>query len=333
MNHKAPSSEILKRYLSNECTEAEKALVDSWYQSLDLKSGETFSEWDEELLYRKIEEQVFEKNTVSYKRQNSISRLWIYVSGIAAVLLLSLGYIFYTSQTGDIKQLTATIQPVRFSNTQKKTVRYQLPDESIVWLQPGSVIEHPRKFNASTREINFTGEAFFDITRNPEKPFIILTNKLKTQVLGTSFNIQARKNDEKYLVSVVTGSVSVSASDNTNESETVLLKPQQQAVFSTSTSGITLNQIEEKKTDAEPWQPVSLTFDDASLTEITSRLQKTFRVKISLSNPAMKGCVLKVDFDRQNLPEILEMLNTLLGSTYEMEGNHITLSGSGCSEN
>lgn len=333
MNHKAPSSEILRRYLSNQCTEAEKALVDSWYQSLDLKSAETFTEWDEQLLLQRIEEQALGKNTVTYEKPDSFSRLWMYISGIAAVLLLSLGYIFYTSQPGGVRQVTDNVQLIRFTNTQKKTIRYQLPDESVVWLQPGSAIEHAREFSGTTREINFTGEAFFDVAKNPEKPFIILTDKLKTRVLGTTFNIEARKNDQTYLVSVVSGSVSVSASSDTEELETVLLKPQQQAVFSTSTSGITLNNIEEKKTNAEPWQPVSLTFDDASLTEIINRLQKTFRVKISLTNPTMKRCVLKVDFDHQNLPEILEMLNTLLGSTYEMEGNHIILSGNGCSEN
>jgi transmembrane sensor len=333
MKNKAPSSDVLKRYLSKECTEEEKALVDAWYKSLDFKTGEPFSDSDEEKLYDRIEGQIFEPTPTETADKFSLPRLWVYLSGVAAVLLLSLGYVFYGPQTQGNGHLSGTAQLIRFANTQKKAVRYQLPDQSTVWMQPGSAIEHPQIFAASAREINFTGEAFFDITKNPASPFVILTDKLKTRVLGTSFNIKARKNDSNYLVSVVTGSVSVSALDDRSTSGTLLLKPQQEAVFSTTTSDIALNNIEEKKTGAEPWQPVSLTFEDTNLSDIINRLQKTFRVTISLSNPEMRKCVLKVDFNQQNLPEILEMLNTLLGSSYEMEGGHITLSGSGCREN
>jgi len=329
MNIKTPSSDLLKRYLANNCTPAEQEIVDDWYKTLQLPTDEKFTEKDQQLLFSRIENQIADIHPLS-SRKNPFQNWWVYAGGIAAMVILSLGFLYYTSKTAGQQQISVIEHPVIIINTQKKALRYELPDHSIIWLQPEASLEHPKTFDSKTREISFSGEAFFDITKNPDQPFIIKSGKLKTVVLGTSFNIKANRNDSNYQVSVVTGSVSVSASDGQKDTETVLLKPRQQATFSTATNGLTLNTLENKNTDIEPWQPVSLTFDDTRLSDIITRLQKTFRVKISLANPAMKDCVLKVDFNSQNLPEILEMLNTLMVSTYEIKGENIILSGEGC---
>ncbi|MCE7039563.1 FecR family protein [Dyadobacter sp. CY312] len=333
MNKKTPSSDLLKRYLANDCTAGEREMVDGWYKTLHLTSDEKFTEEDQELLFNRIENQISEIQPALHSKRNTFNNWWVYASGIAAMLLLSIGFLYYTSKIDSKHEITTGEHPVLITNRQKKALKYELPDHSIIWLQPEASIEHPKTFDSKTREISFSGEAFFDITKNPDQPFVIKSGKLKTVVHGTSFNIRANRNDSNYQVSVVTGSVSVSASDGGKDTGTVLLKPQQQAIFSTATNDLTLNTIKNKQTDIEPWQPVSLTFDDTRLGDIVARLQKTFRVKISLSNPAMMDCVLKVDFNNQNLPEILEMLNTLMVSTYEIEGQHIIMSGQGCGAN
>ncbi|MNL81759.1 hypothetical protein D3C87_2089610 [compost metagenome] len=66
------------------------------------------------------------------------------------------------------------------------------------------------------------------------------------------------------------------------------------------------------------------------MSEVANRLQQTFRIKIEFANPHIKKCRLKVDFNNQRLPEILEMIETLLGTTYEIEGDKVTLKGEGC---
>lgn len=333
MNKKTPSSDLLKRYLSADCTDAERKTVDAWYKTLQLDSDETFSENDQQILFSRIENQIAEEQPVLNKTKTPVINWWMYAGGIAAMLLLSLGLYHYRSLTDSQQQISVAESSVSITNTQKKTLRYELPDKSIIWLQPGAGLKYANTFDSDKeREINFSGEAFFDIARNPDRPFIIHSGPMKTVVLGTSFNIRANAKDITYQVSVVTGTVSVSKSDGTTDTGTLMLHPAQQATFSTATNHLTLHTIAPKKSDIEPWQPISLRFDDTSLSEIVSQLQKSFGVKIELANPKMNNCVLKVDFNQQNLPEILEMLNTLLGSNYEIEGKNIVITGDGCSD-
>jgi transmembrane sensor len=331
MANQKPSSRLLEKYLAHECSNSEREIVDAWYQSLLLHSEETFSDNDEDRLYLQIRDQISLDSANLQKPIKIRTSWWVYASGIAAALILAVGFLYLKPTLGPLLPVSArTESAVKMTNAGKMVFRYTLPDLSVVWLQPGATVEHARSFDGrEKREIRFEGEGFFEVTRDVKHPFIIQSGKLKTEVLGTSFNIKANKNDLTYRVSVVSGSVAVSTSDP-DQAATILLKPQQQAVFETTTNNLSLNNLKTKKSDVETWQPVSLRFDDAPLSAIVTRLQKTFHVKIDIANPVLKDCELKVDFDKQNLPEILEMINALLGSTYEINGDTITLSGEGC---
>ena len=311
--NKTPSQNLLQKYLTNSCTDSERRFVDEWYRSLQLESEEKFTSGDEERLLGRIKNQMAETEQHRDKPLRINNNWWVYAVGIAAILILSLGFLYYNplsekSETADQISSSATVKKI---NTEKKPVRYLLPDQTVVWLQPGASIEHATSFDGKPkREITFEGEAFFNVSKDKNHPFIIHSGKLNTEVVGTSFNVRANRNDITYQISVVTGSVAVS-SDNPDEK--VLLKPSQQAVFVTTTNNLTMKTLESKSTDIENWQPVSLNFDNVPLQEITDRLQKTFRVSIMIKNPNLRQCILKVGFDQQNLPEILEMINALLG--------------------
>ncbi|KQS26570.1 FecR family protein [Dyadobacter sp. Leaf189] len=330
MINKTPSPELLRKYLANECTDSEHQFVDEWYRTLHLQSDEEFTENDEEKLLLRIKDQISDQEAFVEETPVRVINWKVYLSGVAAAVILSLGFLFYhlRFQKQPVSSVTNQEIPVRMVNRQKKIIRYELPDNSIVWIQPGASIEHPQTFNGKeTREVSFEGEGFFNVSKDRNHPFIIHSGTLKTEVLGTSFNVRANRDEKTYQVSVVTGSVSVSSED---QDEKVLLKPSQQAVFERATNDLRMANLDIKKNDNETWQPVSLDFDNVPLQEITEQLQKVFRVKISIANPLLKQCVIKVGFDHQNLPEILEMINTLLGSTYEMDGDHIVLSGESC---
>lgn len=334
MTGKIPSPQLLQKYLANECSEAERKLVDAWYQDLHLETTDTFSASDEERLLIHLQSQIAQHRAEPVTKTLPLKSLWLYAGGIAAMIALSFG-LFYLG--GNDKDTAAgkvfADSLLVFSNTQKKVVHYSLPDQTEIWLHPGAEVHYPRTFaGKKNREIQFEGEGFFNVTRDTLHPFVIRSGTLTTQVLGTSFNVKAYTDQPVYSVAVVTGSVSVSASGQKARSETVILKPQQQVTFEKSTSQLTVNNVETRNNLQETWQPVSLSFTDASLADITERLQKTFRVKIKIENPALRKCELKADFDRQNLPEILEMINTLIGSTYEMDGDNIVISGEGCGD-
>ncbi|GAB2787301.1 FecR domain-containing protein [Rhabdobacter roseus] len=321
--------DLLRKYLTGQCSEEERRRVDAWYQSLDRENEAPSYSFDEANLLERIRGDIRQKET---HQGRVLSRRWLYASvAAAAVVVMALLYLPQYAPARRSELAAEVPRDIQFRNGQKKIVRYYLPDSSQVWLNPGAQLTHPSTFaQAGTREVHFRGEGFFDVRRNEAQPFVIYSGKLKTEVLGTSFNVKANEDEPTYQVSVVTGSVAVSSTEARPRAESLVLKPNQQATFQSQTSQFTLSEVHEKASGKEHWQPVSLAFEDTPLTEVVARLQRTFKVKIELANARLGTCRLTIDLTHQRLPEILEMINTIVGTTYEMDAQRIVLSGEGC---
>jgi ferric-dicitrate binding protein FerR (iron transport regulator) len=318
--------ETLKKYLANECSDEERRLVNEWYQQLDEPADEPFTDADQDRLYNRI------RVYLSELRKNDepatpIVGLWSYIGRIAAVLLIGLGmlYFFY----GRPREVAQTARPdgdwVKFTNRKPKIVPHMLPDSTVIWLHPGAEVSHSHPF--INRHVTFSGEGFFDVKPDPSRPFVIHTGDLETKVLGTSFNVRAIPGEGTFKVSVATGRVEVS---DVKKKERVVLKPEQEVVFEPENKRMEVLAVQEKASDKELWQSASLVFNDTPMTEVARRLMHTFHVKIGFADDGLANCRLKVDFTDQRLPEILEMIDTLLGSTYRIDGDSITLKGQGC---
>ncbi|MPR34938.1 FecR family protein [Salmonirosea aquatica] len=340
MKGKALPADLLKRYLTNTCTEAERRVVDEWYLRLDREQEAAPFSIDEHALLQRIRADI--AHTLPPREEAPVvplnRRRWLYLSGIAAslLLLLGVGYLAWNRPATDSSSAATSGTPdwTVHTNTTKKIERYLFPDQSVVWLQPGARLSHPAAFApAPHREVRFAGEGFFEVVRDTLHPFIIYSGALKTQVLGTSFNVRAYENDSSYHVSVLTGSVAVSApASPTHDEEVLVLKTNEQATYQNATRSLTLETAAAKPEIKQAWRPASLVFNDTPLSEAAAQLQKAFQIHIELANPALNTCRLTVDFNKQRLPEILNMINTLLGSTYELEGDTIRIFGDGCSD-
>lgn len=318
--------ETLKRYLTNQCTEEERKQVNEWYQQLDFPAEEPFADADENRLYRSIRSEL-ERNEPQVPVCPTVS-IWNYVGRIAAVLLLGMGILYWMYRkpvSVALETPGAVPGEVSFANRQAKIIPYLLPDSTVVWLHPGAELRYAQTF--VKRAVRFSGEAFFDVRRDPAHPFMISSGDMRTKVLGTSFNVRALKGDPTFKISVVTGSVQVS---DAKKQKVVVLKPAEEVVFETKSKQLTVRQVKETEADKELWQSASLVFDETPMTEVAGRLMHTFHVKIDFADPHLAQCRLKVDFSQQRLPEILDMIDTLLGSTYRLEGDRITFSGDGC---
>lgn len=321
------SPETLKKYLANECSEEERRLVNEWYQQLDEPADEPFTDADQDRLYRRIKSYLSELRK-SDEPATPVYGLWHYIGRIAAVLVVGLGILYFLYQKPDRiteQRVGATNGRVTFKNVKHKIVFYQLPDSSVVWLHPNAEIQILQSFQK--REVLFSGEGFFEVKRDPSRPFVIYTGDLQTKVLGTSFNVRAIPGEATVKVSVATGRVEVS---DVEKRETVVLKPEQQVVFEPKSMHLEVQEVQEKATGKELWQSASLVFNETPMAEVAERLMQTFHVKIGFADDGLADCRLKVDFTDQRLPEILDMIDTLLGSTYRIDGDNITLKGQGC---
>ncbi|SKC04633.1 FecR family protein [Dyadobacter psychrophilus] len=327
MKHPKPSSEILRKYLTGACSEAESQEVNDWYQSLDAEHPELWTGAEEENLYNRIQVRIAEQEK-SHLQPAPVATFWTYALRIAAVLCIGLGisYYFYSDPAKPVSVTKAHVSNwVSFENQEKKVNRYTLPDSTTVWLSPGATLSYARDFEK--RQVRFSGEGFFDVKPDKLHPFEILSGDMKTRVLGTSFNVRANAGEATCQVTVVTGVVEV---ESVKEKRPVVLRPKQQVVFAKNSNALTVQTLSENRGTKEIWQSVSLVFDEVPMDEVAERLGKIFKVSIDFKDPQIKKCRLKVDFNNQRLPEILDMIDALLGTTYQIEGDKITFGGEGC---
>ena len=346
MNKPAITPELLQNYLDGTCTEQEAATVEQWYASLngtaqylDTLSEKDRARWQTETFSR-IQQELAPERGMASLGTSLRPKTHVYgLAGMAASVLLIAGVWF---GSGNIRPSAVsavatarepTVAParglIRFVNDQPRMVMYPLPDGSTVWMHADAVIIYPAVFQKNQRQVTFEGEGFFDVQSDKNRPFVIQSGDMKVEVLGTRFNIKAAPKEMIYEVSVVSGSVAVSAPDSEAATQKVILAPKQQALFEIQNKRLTSNTIppEEKK---EIYEPVTILFEGTPLDRVTGQLSKRFDVRVHLVNPAMKTCRLTADFEQQTLPAILEMLCATLDATYTMSGKTILIEGEPC---
>lgn len=324
------NQEIIAKYLNNQCSEGEQVLVEAWYKSFednpDGISG--LSNDDREELIQRVRQNMDRKikPIQIYTPQH-----WVwYASGIAAMMLIVIGLSFYFNPKSD-KNLSRVKSDIplsdwaKYENSSAKILKISLPDGSTVWLQPKTHLSYNQS-DRVYRQVNLRGEAFFEVKRDEVRPFLIYSGKMTTKVLGTSFNVKAYPETEKFEVSVVTGKVSV-----TNESnKEVFVTPKQQVVLENKSDALTINELPKDKTFY--WELASLTFDDISMQDVVDNIEQNFNVKIHL-NQKLRACRLSGNFDQEHLSTILEIICKSIDAEYIMDGQEIYLKGEGCNDN
>ena len=321
------NQKIIKKYLDNQCSEGEQVLVEAWYKSFENNPDgiSDLSDDKREELIQRVRQNIDKK--IKPIQIYSPQRWVWYASGIAAMLLIfiSLSFYFNPKSNNNIARIKSNIPLsdwAKYENSSAKILKISLPDGSIVWLQPKTQLSYNQS-DRVYRQVNLRGEAFFEVKRDEARPFLIYSGKMTTKVLGTSFNVKAYPEAEKFEVSVVTGKVSVM-----NESEKeVFVTPKQQVVLENKSDILTINELPRNKTFY--WELASLTFDNTSMEEVVDNIEHNFNVKIYL-NPSLKNCRLSGNFNQEHLSSILEIICKSIDSEYVMDGQEIFLRGSGC---
>jgi transmembrane sensor len=321
------NQEIIAKYLNNECSEGEQMLVEAWYKSFE-NNPDGISELSEgeysELFYRVRKNIDHQINPI--KLYTPPRWVW-YASGMAAMLLIIFGLSFYfnVEKPTTLSRIQSDIPLsdwAKYENLSAKVLKISLPDGSTVWLQPKTLLSYNQS-DRVYRQVNLRGEAFFDVKRDESRPFLIYSGKMTTKVLGTSFNVKAYPETEKFEVSVVTGKVSVM-----NESEReVFVTPKQQVILETKTDNIFINEIPKDKTYY--WELASLSFDNTSMESVISSIEQNYNVTIELS-PKLKACRLSGNFTNEHLATILEIVCRSIEAEYVIDGDRIILRGEGC---
>lgn len=270
---------------------------------------------------------------------------WRRVAIAAAIFIfITSGYLFlknkYTSTSAGYTSLIPT-----GSITEKNTLDSQkdilLPDGSVVTLKPQSAIHFQKGFNdSSVREVFLEGEAFFKVTKNPSKPFLVYYNNIVTKVLGTSFRINTNPKNGNLEVSVKTGRVQVFENAKLfNEKTTissVIVTPNQRAIYHvdkelmetalvTNPEPILLNEDTSGNATGEKFN-----YEQEKLSAVFAQLEHAYGIEIIVENPKTNNCIFTGDVSGQDLFAKLKIICLTTNSSYEINGTRILIKGNGC---
>lgn len=197
---------------------------------------------------------------------------------------------------------------------------YSLPDGSHVTLNVESELDYPESFASDIREVNFKGEAFFDIAHNPEKPLIIASDNIRVKVLGTSFNLCNSDDSDEITVHLDSGKVlfySVDA-ENGNILQELILLPGELGVYNKSNGIITKSHFIGNNHNA--WKTGQLDFINAPLTDVVKVLEHTYNVKVN-TELQLEEYHLTACFNDETTESIVESLQVIYGFDYTLEDN------------
>ena len=237
-------------------------------------------------------------------------RIWHTVASVAAIALICIvGWCTYEYLIPTKMQTISTL-----ANRMEVT----LPDGSQIMLNRYSSLTYPKRFKGDSREVTLNGEGFFNITKNPNKPFIVTAEMMKVQVLGTQFNIEAYANNPDVRTTLIEGSVMVSI-DSTDEQ--MILHPSESAIYNKKNKTLELA-VEDETVATVAWQSNSFIFDKQTLQEIVRKLGNSFGVVIEIDNHDLANYRLTAKFNNdESLEEILTLLQTGRGFTFKKINN------------
>ena len=227
---------------------------------------------------------------------------------------------------------------IEVKNDNEKTLPIQLIDGSLVLLKKGSKISYSKNFLGNTREIFLSGEAFFEVTKNPEKPFVVYANELITKVLGTSFSIRAYDKDKEVTVEVKSGKVSVFAQSDANSKEKatnrelggVVLTPNQKIVYAREEVRMAKSLVEMPTIVKQEKIKTVFEFEDRPVSEILRILEKAYSIDIVFDEELLSNCPLTASLTDLQLFDKLNIICKGVEAHYEILDGQIVIYSKGC---
>lgn len=220
------------------------------------------------------------------------------------------------------------------------TLKAVLPDGSTIWLNAGSKLSYDDSFAVSSRNVTVSGEVFFDVTKDDNKPFTVHSENLAIQVLGTSFNIRAYGDDKKAEVAVITGKVQVMMC-NSPEKKVVLL-PREKLVLSLDKVAAPKHgdsiqhatfRVQELADSKDPdvvmetaWCNHKLAFMNETFEEVARKMERQFNVNIVFEDDQLKKEILSGVFEKEDINKALQLLQMTTGFHYRITHQQVYLS-------
>lgn len=265
----------------------------------------------------------------------------MYLIAACAVLIAAFG-IYHTMQT-DRKRVTykellthakVENQLVEKQNNGNAAMKVRLEDGTVITLGKSSKLSYPAHFQKQKREVFLSGAAFFDVTKDPARPFLVYANETVTKVLGTSFEIRAFENGQNVTVHVRTGRVSVYKQSRiqTDDPETtgLVLLPNQKGTFNRDSEMLMKNLVPDPLPIAPITDAKKTRFDDVPATEVFAEIEKIYGVQILCDHELLSKCIISTAIRNESLYDNLDVICRTIGGSYKEIDAQIVIDSKGC---
>ncbi|MFN8346096.1 MAG: FecR domain-containing protein [Spirosomataceae bacterium] len=330
-------NQLLEKYLAGECSPDEEKLIHDWQSNL-LNSSTLQLDSQEKTIVKRRLWQTIRQNTMNNKEKTfSENRFgWIkWAAAASVVLVLGSSWWLNRSQSLNLPTVSEVIQTpdgIEVKNTASNPRQIKLEDGSMVILKANSSVTYPEHFGRQSRSVFLKGEAFFKVKPDPNKPFVVHTGELVTEVLGTSFTVKSYEDAQSIEVLVATGRVSVyeNSLKSTQQRNGLILTPNQKITFDKASRKITPGIIEKPVLIQPPAHPTLFIFEETPLPNVLKKLENAYGLLIIVENQILNQCVFTADLNDLPLHTQLDLICKSVNATYEQRGTSIFITGEGC---
>ncbi|PTT01844.1 hypothetical protein DBR11_06485, partial [Pedobacter sp. HMWF019] len=323
---------LIRKFIAGACSDAEQLAVnrflelpegealfnevlkEQWEEAADFQPDNTLlSQWKKQL-YDRIDNKQEADNT-----DTGVQRKINYFTRYAAIWIVAIlgigGYAAYQLKYNKPAE-QHVVELVEESNPYGQRSSFLLSDSTRVYLGAGSKLSFSKNFLRKQRIVKLVGEAYFEVTKNPKRPFVIYTGSVRTTVLGTSFKINAFQG-KPLMVAVTTGKVRVDHLLNNQQSQSLaVLTPGRMLTYDQGNvleAGISIS-------DTEKWKNGLLVFKAAPLKELTAEIGRWYNVSIAINRKSLSEIPVSVTLDA-NVPinKLLDALSLVGNFKYRLK--------------
>ena len=337
--HKDNSSEDFEKiadYLANESSDKERSSLEAWLSEKEANRrlfDKVKKVWQAseicaddfcpnvELAWEKLKKAKDKARQMPVKDEKigADNKKWIPYAASVALLLSALVGWLAMKETHFVQKMSFQQETVEAN----KKGQVELADGSKVWLNSNTRFYYPKAFD-DKRVVYLEGEAYFEIARDEERPFVIYSGQSVTEVLGTSFNVNTK--DNTVTVTVASGRVALYPEGN-KESHVVLEKGEAGRFM---VENKVVSKVKNEDINYLSWQTGVLTFEGASLSAVAKALSRHYGAEVAVDGEAPESCRLTCSFKNQTLDEVLELIRLTLDIEIKKEKERILLVGKNC---
>lgn len=312
--HDGLTTEEEEALLAGFISEGDTGVFDDFCRSRWMNLSEEVSPEVKERIRTRLMNQVDDTERSERKKLwKRSTRIFLQISVAASVLLATVlaGWHIAQDRNPEIFSIVA-------ERGQKSSIT--LPDGSRVWLNSASTISYTSDYNSRERDVFLKGEAYFEVAKNPEIPFIVHSQDLSVEALGTKFNIRSYEEDPVIVTTLVEGMVRTTAGNVSD-----MLYPEQESSFDKQTGLMRKTRVQDPM-HMIPWLKNEILFTENSLSEIALLLERMYNVTVKFDDEKVGDFTYTGLVRNNSLQNVLELISTTSPVTYVIDENTVAFS-------